>query len=296
MIDELQARGERVRAVSRSGANHLPEEIEQVRGDASDTDVVRQACDGATVVYNCVSAPYSKWGELFPPIWSAITEGAARAGARLVVTDNVYMYGDVGETPMMEDLPYAASTRKGRIRAKLAEDLMAADAEGRVHVAIGRSSDFFGPRGRASVLGDQVFGRLAAGKRPQMIGDPDQPHSYAYLPDIGRALVVLGEREEAPGQVWHLPGLPPAPSRDYVSAAGYAAGADGKLQVAPKIMLRALGLFNADVRELGEMLYQFEQPFVVDHSKFERAFGAEVTPLEEAVEATYGWFRDNQER
>ncbi len=289
---ELLGRGERVRAVSRSGAEHLPADVEQVRGDAADPDLVRQACEGAAVLYNCVGAPYGHWGEHFPQIWSAITAGAAHADAKLIVTDNVYMYGDVHGKPMTEDLRYAATTRKGLVRAQLADDLMEAHASGRVRVAIGRASDFFGPRVRTAFLGDQVFGRLAAGKRPQLVGDPDLPHSLAYVPDIGRALVTLGEREEALGNVWHLPSPAPVTPREVVAMAAEAAESDAKPQIAPPLMLRVLGLFNSDVRELREMLYQFNSPFIVDASKYERAFGAVTTPMNEAVSTTYNWFRD----
>src|SRR5215212_6901278 len=130
--------------------------------------------------------------------------------------ENLYMYGPTGGRPLTEDLPYAPNTRKGTIRARMSEELMEAHTSGRVQVAVGRASDFFGPRALASAAGEQVFGRAVEGKSAQVIGDPDQPHTYTYVPDIGKGLVILGEREEALGRAWHLPSPETLTTREFV--------------------------------------------------------------------------------
>jgi nucleoside-diphosphate-sugar epimerase len=122
-------------------------------------------------------------------------------------------------------------------------------------------------------------------------GDPDQPHTYTYVPDVGRGLVVLGEREEALGQAWHLPSPDTVTTREFVGTIFEEVGRPPRVQAAPKLLLRAIGLFNPGIRETIEMLYEFEEPFVVDHSKFERAFGQRATPLEEAIGETVRWYR-----
>src|SRR5215207_3133009 len=165
---------------------------------------------------------------------------------------------------------------------------------GKVRVAIGRASDSFGPRVLVSAAGEQVFGRAVEGKSAQLAGDPDQPHTYTYVPDIGRGLVVLGEREEALGQVWHLPSPETLTTRQFVEMIFEEVGKPPRVQVAPKILLRTIGLFNPGIRETIEMLYEFEEPFVVDHSKFERAFGEHATPLEEAIQRTVRWYREER--
>ena len=134
-----------------------------------------------------------------------------------------------------------------------------------------------------SAAGEQVFGRAVAGKSAQVAGDPDQPHTYTYAPDIGRGLVVLGEREEALGRAWHLPSPETVTTRGFVETIFEEAGKPARVQAAPKILLRAMGLFNPPLRETIEMLYEFEEPFVVDHSAFERAFGIGATPLRKAI-------------
>ena len=136
-----------------------------------------------------------------------------------------------------------------------------------------------------------VFGRAVAGKSAQIIGDPDQPHTYTYAPDIGRGLVVLGEREEALGRAWHLPSPETVTTRRFVEMIFEEAGRPARIQTAPKFVLRAMGLFNTPLRETIEMLYEFEEPFVVDHSAFERAFGVRATPLGEAIRETVRWYR-----
>jgi nucleoside-diphosphate-sugar epimerase len=173
----------------------------------------------------------------------------------------------------------------------MSNELMEAHRSGRVQVAIGRASDFFGPRVLASAAGEQVFGRAVQGKSAQVVGDPDQPHTYTYAPDIGRGLVNLGESEEALGQAWHLPSPETLTTRQFVEMIFEEVGKPSRIQAAPKILLRVMGLFNPGMREILEMLYEFEEPFVVDHSKFERAFGERATPLREAIGETVRWYR-----
>jgi nucleoside-diphosphate-sugar epimerase len=291
IMDELVSKGKRVRIVNRSGRADVAEGVEVVGADAADTTFTREASAGASVVYFALNPPYDKWPELFPGLQAGVLEGAASAGAKLIAVENLYMYGSTGGRPLTEDLPYAANTRKGKIRARMSRELMEANASGKVRVAIGRASDFFGPRVLASAAGEQVFGRAVAGKSAQVAGDPDQPHTYTYAPDIGRGLVILGEREEALGRVWHLPSPETVTTRRFVETIFEEVGKPARVQAAPKILLRAMGLFNPPLRETIEMLYEFEEPFVVDHSAFERAFGIRATPLREAIKETVRWYR-----
>jgi nucleoside-diphosphate-sugar epimerase len=208
--------------------------------------------------------------------------------------ENRYMYGPTDGRPLTEELPYAANTRKGKVRARMSEELMEAHKSGRVRVTIGRASDFFGPRALASAAGEQVFGRAVEGKSVQVAGDPDQPHTYTYVPDIGKGLVILGEREEAVGRAWHLPSPETLTTREFVEMIFEEVGKPARLQAAPKIVLRALGLFNPPLRETIEMLYEFEEPFIVDDSDFTRTFGDHATPLGEAIQRTVRWYREER--
>jgi nucleoside-diphosphate-sugar epimerase len=223
-----------------------------------------------------------------------VLEGAASAGAKLVAMENLYMYGPTDGRQLTEDLPLAPNTRKGSVRARMSEELMEAHRSGKVRVAIGRASDYFGPRVLSSAAGEQVFGRAVRGKSAQVAGNPDQPHTYSYVPDIGKGLAILGEREEALGQAWHLPSPETLTTREFVEMIFEEVGKPARVQAAPKILLRAIGLFNPGIRETIEMLYEFEESFVVDDSKFEREFGEQATPLREAIQGTVRWYREER--
>jgi len=296
IMDELVSKGKRVRMVNRGGRANVPEGVEVVPGDGADPASTQEASAGSSVIYFALNPPYNKWPELFPPLQAGVIEGAAGAGAKPVAMENLYMYGPTDGRPLTEDLPYAAETRKGAIRARMSQELMEAHGNGNVRVAIGRASDFFGPRVLTSAAGEQVFGRAVEGKSAQVAGDPDQPHTYTYAPDIGKGLAILGEREEALGRAWHLPSPETVTTREFVEMIFEEVGKPARIQAAPKILLRALGLFNPPLRETIEMLYEFEEPFIVDHSDFARTFGDHPTPLRTAIRQTVQWYREHHSR
>lgn len=293
-LDALRRRGEQVRLVNRSGHAPVPDEVEVVRGDASDPTFAIAAAAGAGVVYQVLNPPYPAWVEKFPALQAAVLDAAEATGARLVSLENVYMYGHPAGRPLTEDRSYHAHTKKGQLRGRMARDLLAAHDAGRVEVAIGRASDYFGPRGGAqSNLGDRVFPAVLNNKTATVMGDPDQPHTYSYIPDIGEGLATLGEHPDAPGQVWHLPNDPDTrTTRQVVDIAYREAGQPRtRLRSVPPLLLRALAITNPTVRELLEMQYQFEEPFIVDSSKITAKLGAQATPLHQAVTDTLATYR-----
>ena len=291
LIEELHATGKRVRAVNRVGAAAAPDGVEVVGGDATTDGFAKEASAGASVVYFCLNPPYTEWPELFPSMQAAVLKGAASAGAKLVAVENLYMYGPTNGRPLTEDLPHAPVTRKGSVRAQMAEELMRAHEAGKVRVAVGRASDYFGPRGLLTAMGERVFYPALAGKKAQVMGDPDQLHTYSYLPDIAKGIAVLGERSEADGEAWHLPNAPALTTRQFIEQVYKSAGTAPGIQAMPRWIVNLVGLFNGNVGEMKEMLYEFEEPFVVDHSRFEAAFGDHATPLSEAIGATVAWFQ-----
>jgi nucleoside-diphosphate-sugar epimerase len=291
LIEQLHATGKQVRAVNRSGSADVPEGVEIVGGDATSDEFTTAASAGASVVYFCLNPPYTNWPELFPPLQAAAIAGAQSAGAKLVVMDNLYMYPPMNGQPLTEDLPYSATTRKGSVRGRMSEDLMAAHQSGGLRATAGRASDYFGPRGLLSAMGERVFYPALVGKKAQVMGNPDVLHTYSYIPDIAKGLAILGEHEEADGQAWHLPNAPAITTRQFIDQVYNAAGTDPGISAMPRWMVNTVGLFNGNVRELKEMLYEFEEPFVVDDSRFKAAFGDIATPLPDAIETTVAWFR-----
>jgi nucleoside-diphosphate-sugar epimerase len=291
VVRELAARGMRVRAVTRRGATDVPEGVDQLAADVGTAAEARRACEGAAVVYHCAQPPYTKWPELFPPMTRAVLDGAAAAGAKLVFADNLYVYGPP-DGAMTEQTPQRAVGRKGRTRIEMAEAVLGAHADGRLRCTIGRASDYYGPRGTASTVGENVMKPALRGRRTRWLGSLDQPHTLNYLEDMARALVTLGERDEADGQVWHLPAAEPLTGREFLTLLFEAIGHSPRMGVASRPMIRIGGLFNPLLRELRETLYQFERPFVSDASKFQHTFGPfEPTPHPEALTTTVEWFR-----
>jgi nucleoside-diphosphate-sugar epimerase len=291
VTEELVRSGQRVRAVSRTGAAIAG--AEAMTADASQPDAAVAAAAGAGVVYHCVNPDYTQWPKLLPPVSRSILRAAEASGAKLVFADNLYVYGPV-EGPLREDLPAIAAGRKGRTRIEVAAELLAAHREGRVRVTIGRASDYYGPHGAKSNAGETLFGRAVAGKRPQWIGRMDQLHTFHFLPDVARGLITLADRKEADGEVWHLPAAPALTAQQFFDLIFEVAGraSPAKAQTISPPMLAIAGLFSPLMRELRETTYQIRAPFVVDSSKFERAFGHfDTTPHREATEKTVQWFR-----
>jgi nucleoside-diphosphate-sugar epimerase len=287
---ELTARGRSVRVISRSAGGPLLDGVDHVVGDATSPAFCRAVCAGAEVVYFCLNAPYDRWAEELPALQEAVLAGAEASSSKLVVLENLYMYRP-HDDPLTESLPHAAIEAKGVTRSKMSKALLAAHRAGRVRVAIGRASDFFGPGVTVSQLGERAFAPLVAGKAVHMIGDPDAPHSYAYVPDVARALATLGENDQADGRVWHLPSVETRSTREVLHLAGRIAGTESKISSIPPVLLALLARLNPMVREVRAVGYQLDRPFVVDSSAFEQTFGIRATPLAEALAATVDWFR-----
>lgn len=293
VVEELARRGVRVRVVSRSGKMaEAPQGVELVAGDLYDPAAVRKLAAGAAVAYQCAQPHYWEWPQKFPPLQAAIIEGLTGTGTKLVIGENTYMYGDTDGRPLTEDLPYAARTRKGQVRAAMSRAALAAHTAGKVPVALGRGSDFFGPWVLGSSHGERVFYPALAGKAASFGGKLNLPHTATYIGDFGKALVILGERDEALGQAWHVPAdRPQITQRQFAELVFAETGHPVRASGMGKLMLTLGGLFIPAARESVEMLYEFEKPFVVDSSKFERAFGVRATPIGDAIRATVAWYR-----
>lgn len=288
----LLRRGQPVRIVNRRGKASVPAGVEVLAADAYDLESARKACQGAAVIYQCAQPAYHQWVEQFPPLQASILEAAASARARLVIAENLYMYGAV-DGPIHEGLPYNAHTRKGKTRAQMTGAALAAHQSGKVQVAIGRGSDFFGPGVLDSTLGERVFAPALQGKAASAVGSLDLPHTYTYIDDFGEALAVLGERPEALGQAWHVPNPETLTQRQLITLIFEAAGLPPKMSGMGRLMMSLGGLFIPAARETVEMMYEFEKPFIVDDSRYRRAFGGRATPLREAIRHTIDWYRQH---
>lgn len=298
VAEELTERGKTVRMVNRSGKMaEAPAGVQVVAANLYDPANVREVTAGAQVVYQCAQPNYNEWPEKFPPLQDAIIEGLTGSGAKLVIVENLYMYGAMNGAPLNEDMPHRAHTRKGKTRSKMSEAALAAHAAGKVRVALARGSDFFGPWGLPSTMGERVFYPLLAGKSAQATGRLDLPHTHTYTRDFGRALVILGERDEADGQVWHVPNdMPEITQGELIRMFAKEADVEPKMSGMSKFMMWIGGLFVPEARETVEMMYEFDQPFIVDSSKFEKTFGMKATPMQEAIKETVAWYKSHPKK
>jgi nucleoside-diphosphate-sugar epimerase len=296
VIELLLAQGKRVRVVTRSGARkHLSSQVEVVRGDAADPADARRGCAGATHVYNCTNpVDYHRWPEQFPPLQRGVLEGAAANGAKLIVMENLYMYGPHGGVPMTEDMPLNGRGSRSTTRVRMSEELFAAHRSGKVRVASVRASDLFGPHVTESLVGERLFAPLLAGKPAQVFGNPDVPHSVSYIRDVGQALVTVGAHDAALGRAWHAPNAPTVTLREFVRLLGEEAKVAPKLSTLPRPVTRALlpvlGIAMPALRGLTENIYIGYEPYIVHHSAYTQAFGDHATPLREAIRATVQWY------
>jgi nucleoside-diphosphate-sugar epimerase len=283
--------GNSVRVISRHRPAAMCEGVDWRAADVTDAEAAIDAAKGASVVYQCLNAPYTQWPRLFPPLQRNALAAAERAEALLVTLENIYGYGPTGGVPMTEDLPLMATTSKGRTRAAMTAELLAAEKAGRVRIVIGRASDFFGAGVIESTLGARVFGNAIAGKRADFIGNPDLLHTYSYVPDIATGLVTLGTNARAVGQVWHLPGPDTVTTRALLDLVSVQLKHPVGIRTVPKIAFRTLGLVSPMMRGLAEMSYEFHQPFILDTSKYESTFATATTPLATAVGDTIAWYQ-----
>ena len=292
---QLAAAGEAVRVVTRSGRDVGVDGVTSLGADVTDPAAVRSATEGARTVYFAAAPAYTNWPKGFPPLAEGVLGGLKGRGIRLAVVDNLYAYGPPHGAPIREDLPFAATNRKGTARARVAERFMAAHAAGDVQVTIARASDYFGPGAVESAVGERFFGPIIAGKAAAVFGDPDALHSVTYVPDFARTLIELARHDEAFGEAWHVPSVPAVSIRGFAGLVGAAAGT-GKpsLSRLSRPMLLLAGLFVPPARETVEMLYEFEEPFVLDSSKTERTFGLTATPFEQSIPATVAWWQSRR--
>jgi nucleoside-diphosphate-sugar epimerase len=278
--------------VNRSGkVERIPAGVEVISSNAYDAARNIEITRGAAAVYQCAQPHYHEWAEKFPPLQQAILNAAAANGAKLVVGDNLYMYGHFNGV-LREDAPLAPNTKKGKVRAVMAQEVMDAHSSGKVRAAIGRASDFFGPDDYA--LTGYAIIPAVQGKTANLLGRTDQPHSFTYLADFGRLLAALGTREEALGQVWFAPTNAPITQAEFMKLVEAELGRPVKTMVGGPLMMRFLGLFNKEMAETVEMMFEWTNPYVIDSSKATRAFGLQPTPLPQAIRETVQWCREQQ--
>ena len=287
----LRHNGCQVRLVSRRQREQLPDGAEFFAADITQRDQALAACSGAGVVFGCIGIPYPQWKALWPTLMDNMLAGAVVAKARFVFADNLYMYGP-HDGPLREDLPLTDYGAKPAIRSAITRQWQATHQRGDVQAVAVRASDFYGPGVFLAALGSTVFPNALRGKAAQLLGSAKHAHTFTYVPDVARALVTLARGEDRDyGQAWQVPSAPAMSVGEVVSMVYDAAGMTPKWNSLTPGLTTVLGLVMPVLRELRELRYQWDAPFVVDHAKFGERFWFDATPFEIGIPETLAWYR-----
>jgi nucleoside-diphosphate-sugar epimerase len=299
LAEELLANHERVKLVSRRGQGMPRQHAGQTGAEAAATDLtnsedVNRVVEESSMVYLVAGLPYNTaiWREQWPKIMRNVVDACKAKNARLIFFDNVYMYGRV-DGPMTEETPVNPRSKKGQVRAKIAEYLLSEIKSGHIVAAIARAADFYGPYSeKGSVPFILAISRLAKGQKALWLVNAKAKHSYTYTGDCGKALYLLAKTENAFNQVWHMPTAhPPITGEEFIRIAAEKLNAKMEFKAMPKWMIRLAGITNPNVRESFEMLYQSEFDYIFDSSKFEKRFNFNPTPYDKGIEETISHFR-----
>ncbi|OQP67726.1 NAD-dependent epimerase/dehydratase family protein [Niastella populi] len=287
---------ENVRLVSRTVKQI--DGVESVAADATNYQQTLQAIKGSSVVYLLIGLPYDirVWRAQWPVIMTNVINACKETGAKLIFFDNVYMYGKVNGW-MTEETPFNPCSKKGEVRAGIAGQLLQETRAGNLQAMIARSADFYGPVGfKTSVPNLLVIQNLLKGKKSQWLGSADQPHSITYVPDAAKALYLLANKPEAFGETWHLPTSSELiTGRRFIQQAAALMQKPDGVTVIPNWMLSLAALFNVTMKELKEMNYQNEYPYLFSSEKFNKAFGFTPTSYEEGIKETVAWALKNNQ-
>lgn len=292
----LLEQGKHVRLVSRQ-AKPVNGVTDVIAADITDPLQTRRAVSGSSVVFLCVGLVYDHkvWQDKWPKIIHNVIEACSEGGIPFIFFDNVYMYGLVNGA-MTEETPHNPRSKKGEIRAMIADKIMHSVKQGNLTASIARSADFYGPAAdNTSVLNIMVINKLANGQAANWMGNDQVTHSYTFIPDAGKALYMMASDPSSFNQVWHLPTTNPAPNgKEYVEMIASALNVKPRYSKLNSFMIRLAGLFNKTIAELYEMMYQTTHPYIFDSSKFEKHFNFKPTSYEEGIALTVKNIGDNK--
>jgi len=275
---ELTDHNETIRLVSRKPIETTGKNITWKKADLLNYTEVLEAAKGSTVIYLCAGLVYDKaiWRQQWPVIMQNVIKVTKATGARLIFFDNVYMYGLVNG-PMTENTPYHPSSEKGKIRATIANMLMDEVKAGNIRATIARAADFYGTDSKNSFLDIMVLDKYAKKGKAQWIGKTTVKHNFSFIPDMGRAMFLLGQSPESDNQVWHLPTAPALTGKQFIELAANIYQVKPRYMAINKLLLFMAGLFTKVVMGTVEMYYQYNHDYIFDSSKFEKAFNFKPT-------------------
>jgi nucleoside-diphosphate-sugar epimerase len=295
IVHHLHAEGLPIRAVARNiehATDVLPEGIDIVQCDATDGTSVMAAAHETSVIYNCMYV-----GDQMKEVAGNLMAAARETGARLVNPSNALVYGPLQTVPATEEHPQKPTSRRGIVRKEIDNMLMEAHDKGEIQVVIPRLATFYGAHVTGTFMA-AVFESANAGRKAMWFGRLDQPHDLVYLPDAAAACVLLATNDAAYGQAWHVPGAGPMMGGEFITQVYKTFDKPAKMSTRGKTFFQLAGIVAPRILDMVEVMYQFEQPFVLDGSKFTQAYqDFKYTPHDIGISDTVEWYKaffDNQ--
>lgn len=285
LAKELKKYTDQIRLVSRN-PKKINETDQLYQIDLNDISQVDKAIAGSEVVYVVIGFEYklSVWQEIWPAFMKAVIDSCKKHNAKLVFFDNVYLYDKSAIPHMIETSPIHAPSKKGEVRQQLHEMIMSEVEKNNLTALIARSADFYGPDNKSSALNMMVVDNLMKGKKAQAFGNINKIHTYTFTPDAAKATAILGNTTDAFNQVWHVPTTKEKlTNMQWVQLIADELKVEPKIQTIPLWMIKLLGLFIPIMREFPEMIYQNEQDYIFDSTKFEKRFAVTATAPKDGI-------------
>ena len=283
---------ENILLVNRTGKLNIsiPQNVQVIAADVtSKTDMVTIARK-SDLIFSCTDMPYDKWVAFYPATATALAYALSQTNAKLIFADNLYSYGNVMGKEMNEQMPHSAKTKKGKIRAGVINTLLYSGDEFNNRVAFVKAADFIGPRIHKGIFGKDFLDNVYNEKTVRLFGNIDLPHTFTYINDFAAAMINLGTANDTFGQIWHVPNAPALSLDKWVHLFEMVTNKKIKKMVTPKFVIRIAGLFNSFIKELYEMAYQFEYPYLVNHDKYLNRFGNHFISPSDIVKETVEWY------
>jgi nucleoside-diphosphate-sugar epimerase len=287
---------EKILLVNRTGKLNIsiPQNVEITAADATSKTDMKAIAGRSDVIFSCTDMPYDKWASFYPATATALAYALSETNARLVFADNLYSYGNVAGKEMNEQMPHTAKTKKGKIRAAVINTLLYSGDAFNSRVAFVKAADFIGPRIHKGIFGTDFLHSVYNGKTVRLFGNIDLPHTFTYIKDFAAAMINVGTANDTFGQIWHVPNAPALSLDKWVHLFEVITNKRIKKSVTPKFVIRLAGLFNSFIKELYEMAYQFEYPYLVNYDKYVSRFGNHSTYPSDIVKETVEWYISTQ--
>jgi nucleoside-diphosphate-sugar epimerase len=284
LAKELLKYTDKIRLASRN-PKKINDNDELVICDLTKSNEVDAAVKGCHVAYLTAGVQYTlkAWKEQWPQIMKNAIDACKKHKVKLVFFDNIYMYHPDKLNPMTEETEVKPSSKKGQVRARIAQMVLDEIQTGKLHAIIARAADFYGPGITNSVFNEVVFKNLKGGKKANWFCSLNHLHNFTFTPDAAKATALLGNTESAFNQLWHLPTPAPINGKEWIEKVAKQLGVEAKTQVASKFIIQVMGIFNPIMKEFVEMLYQWDRDYNFDSSKFETVFKMKPTPIDEGI-------------